>query len=199
MKPSLVLASASRSRQTMLRAAGVRFIVDPANVNENAVKETLEKRGADAAMVAEALAVKKAEEASNRHPDALVIGSDQMLFCEGGWFDKPLDRAAARDQLIALRGRAHTLTAAVTVMCGGRTLWRHIDEAELVMRAFSETFLDEYLDRVGADALISVGAYQVEGQGIQLFETIRGDIFTIMGMPLLPLLGFLRDEGVLVA
>ncbi len=193
---TLVLASSSRSRKTMLTAAGVTFIVDPANVDEGAVKKTLSIKQADAATVAETLAMMKAEEVSHRHPEALVIGSDQMLACDRRWFDKPVDRAGAKAQLLDLRGRKHELIAAVTVVRGNQPLWRHIDRASLVMRAFSEAFVDEYLDRVGDDALLSVGAYQVEGHGIQLFEAIEGDVFTIMGMPLLPLLGFLRSQGV---
>ena len=193
---TLVLASSSRSRQTMLTAAGVSFIADPASVDEGAVKKTLGAKQADAATVAETLAMMKADEVSRRHHEALVIGSDQMLACDGRWFDKPVDRAAAKAQLLDLRGRKHELIAAVTVVRGGQPLWHHVDRASLVMRAFSEAFVDEYLDRVGGDALLSVGAYQVEGRGIQLFEAIEGDVFTIMGMPLLPLLGFLRSQGV---
>ena len=193
---TLVLASSSRSRKTMLTAAGVSFIADPASVDEGAVKKTLSAKQANATTVAETLAMMKADEVSHRHPEALVIGSDQMLACGGRWFDKPVDRATAKAQLLDLRGRKHELIAAVTVVRGNRPLWRHLDRASLVMRAFSEAFVDEYLDRVGDDALLSVGAYQVEGQGIQLFEAIEGDVFTIMGMPLLPLLGFLRSQGV---
>lgn len=193
---TLVLASSSRSRKTMLTSAGISFIADPASVDEGAIKQMLGAKQADAATVAETLAAMKADEVSHRHPQALVIGSDQMLACDGRWFDKPADRAAAKAQLLELRGRRHELIAAVTVVRGNRPLWRHVDRASLTMRAFSEPFVDEYLDRVGDDALLSVGAYQVEGHGIQLFEAIEGDVFTIMGMPLLPLLGFLRSQGV---
>lgn len=193
---TLVLASSSRSRQTMLTAAGVVFIADPACVDEGAVKKTLSAERADASTVAQTLAAMKADEVSHRHPDALVIGSDQMLACDGRWFDKPVDRGAAKAQLLDLRGRRHELISAVTVVRGNQPLWNHVGRATLTMRAFSEAFVDEYLERVGGDALLSVGAYQVEGHGIQLFETIAGDVFTIMGMPLLPLLGFLRSQGV---
>lgn len=192
----IVLASSSRSRQTMLTSAGVAFIADPSSVDEGAVKRTLGAKQADAATVAETLAAMKAEEVSRRHPQSLVVGSDQMLACEGRWFDKPNDRQTAKNQLMELRGRTHELIAAVTVVRAGQPLWRHVDSAKLTMRAFSETFIDEYLDGIGDDALISVGAYQIEGRGIQLFESIAGDAFTIMGMPLLPLLTFLRDQGV---
>lgn len=193
---TLILASSSRSRKTMLTSAGISFIADPASVDEGEIKQTLGAKQADAVTVAETLAAMKADEVSRRHPESLVIGSDQMLACDGRWFDKPTDRAAAKAQLMELRGRRHELIAAVTVVRGTQTLWRHVDRASLVMRAFSEAFVDEYLDRVGDDALLSVGAYQVEGHGIQLFDTIEGDVFTIMGMPLLPLLGFPRSQGV---
>lgn len=195
MTQPIVLASASSARRAMLAAAGVAFSVEPAALDEDAIKAPLRSRGADAATVAEALALNKALTIAMRHPDALVIGSDQMLSCDGRWFDKPGDRAAAGAQLLALRGRSHELTAAVVVVSGSKPLWRHIDRAELVMRPFSEAFLDGYLDRVGNAACQSVGAYQIEGPGVQLFESIRGDVFTIMGMPLLPLLAFLRGCG----
>jgi septum formation protein len=190
---SLVLASASRSRQNMLRAAGVTFVADPADIDESAFKI----KGADPAAVAKSLAAAKAKAVSKRRPETLIIGSDQMLVCESRWFDKPTDRAGAKSQLMALAGRTHELIAAVTVVHGQKSVWSHTDRARLYMRAFSETFIDEYLDRIGGDAFLSVGAYQVEGLGIQLFEKIEGDIFTIMGMPLLPLLEYLRTEGVL--
>jgi septum formation protein len=194
MKISLpVLASASRSRQNMLRAAGVPFVIDPADIDESPFK--IKER--DASSVAESLAAAKAETVSIHHPDTLVIGSDQMLVCDGHWFDKPIDRPAAKAQLMALGGRSHELIAAVTVMLNGKSIWSYTDRARLLMRPFSDTFIDEYLDRIGADAFLSVGAYQVEGLGIQLFEKIEGDVFTIMGMPLLPLLEFLRVYGVL--
>lgn len=193
----LVLASASASRRAMLEAAGLAFAVDPAAVDEAAVKTRLKECCADAREVAEILARLKAEEVSRRHEGALVVGSDQMLVCAGRWFDKPESRAGARDQLLALKGRRHELIAAVTVVRNGEILWHHVERATLTMRAFSEGFLDSYLDRVGAGAFQSVGAYQIEGLGMQLFENIEGDSFTVMGMPLLPLLAFLRDIGAL--
>jgi septum formation protein len=195
MTTSLILASASAARKAMLTSAGLVFSAEPASVDEGAIKQVLMSQRADASAVAEGLALAKAEAISARHPDALVIGSDQMLSCDGRWFDKPADRAAAKAQLMALCGRRHELTSAVAVVSGGECLWHDVDRAELSMRPFSESFMDEYLDRVGADACQSVGAYQIEGLGIQLFDSIRGDVFTIMGMPLLPLLGFLRTRG----
>jgi septum formation protein len=183
----------------MLAAAGVSFSVDAGAIDEGAIKTSLRAGGADAEAVATALAVAKAEAVAASHPAALIIGSDQMLSCGGRWFDKPADRAQAKEQLLALRGRTHELIAAVVVVSNGERLWRHVARAELVMRPFSEGFVDGYLDRVGAAALQSVGAYQIEGLGVQLFEAIRGDLFTIMGMPLLPLLAFLRSRGAVAA
>jgi septum formation protein len=192
----IILASASAARKAMLTSAGVSLLTEPASIDEGAIKASLRSRGEDAAAVAEALATAKAEAIAGRHPDALVIGSDQMLSCGGCWFDKPPDRIAAKAQLLALRGRTHELTAAVVVVSGRERLWCHVERASLDMRPFSEAFVDGYLDRVGNAALQSVGAYQIEGPGVQLFDSIRGDVFTIMGMPLLPLLAFLRSRGV---
>lgn len=199
MTQPIILASASAARKAMLSSAGVPFSVEPAVIDEGAIKASLRSRGDDAAAVAELLATQKAEAIAGRHPDALVIGSDQMLSCDGRWFDKPSDRAAAKAQLLALRGRTHELTASVVAVSANKQLWRHVDRAQLVMRPFSDAFVDGYLDRVGNAAFQSVGAYQIEGLGVQLFESIRGDVFTIMGMPLLPLLAFLRDCGAVPA
>ncbi|HTI87891.1 MAG TPA: Maf family protein [Alphaproteobacteria bacterium] len=195
---SMVLASASASRQQMLRAAAVPFVIDPSSIDENRVKQSM-ATAATVGDIAARLASAKAEDVVVRHPGAFVIGSDQMLTCDGRCFDKPRSRTEARDQLLALRGRLHVLTAAVVVQCGNECLWKHIDEARLTMRPFSEVFLDGYLDRAGDAVLSSVGAYQIEGLGAQLFERIEGDVFTIMGMPLLPLLAFLRSQGVIPA
>jgi septum formation protein len=199
MTPPIILASASAARRAMLTAAGVPFTVAPASVDEEAIKESLRAGGADAAAVAVALALSKANATAEHHRHALVIGSDQMLSCDGRWFDKPVDRASAKEQLLALRGRSHELIAAAVVATDGERLWHHVERAKLVMRPFSERFVDEYLDRVGDVALQSVGAYQIEGLGVQLFEAIQGDLFTIMGMPLLPLLAFLRSRGAVPA
>ncbi|MGE5539767.1 MAG: Maf family protein [Gemmatimonas sp.] len=193
----VVLASTSAARQTMLRNAGIAFETDPSSVDEAEIKARLS--AASPAEVATALAIAKAEDVARRHPGAFVVGSDQILTCGGRSFDKPGSRAEARDQLLALRGRDHTLTSAAAVIGDGRPLWTHVDAAHLAMRAFSESFLDGYLDRAGPGVLSSVGVYQIEGLGAQLFERIQGDVFTIMGMPLLPLLRFLRQEGVIPA
>jgi septum formation protein len=197
MTAPIVLASASASRQRMLRAAAVDFTTDPSSIDESKVKGAM--TSATVAEIAIALARSKAEDVARRHPDALVIGSDQILACDGRLFDKPRDRAEAREHLLALRGREHVLTSGVAVVQGGRCIWTHDDDARLAMRAFSEAFLDGYLDRAGDAVLSSVGAYQIEGLGAQLFDSIQGDVFTIMGMPLIPLLGFLKSQGVIPA
>lgn len=197
MTRPLVLASASRSRSSMLRAAGIVFDTVPADIDEAAVKTALAAAGPEA--VAKALARSKALAVAAGRPHALVIGADQMLECDGRWFDKPVDRLSARRQLLALRGRSHRLISAVAVAFAGRILWEGCDNACLVMRDFSESFLDVYLDAAGSAVQNSVGAYQLEGLGAQLFETIDGDFFTILGLPLLPLLAFLRREGILTS
>jgi septum formation protein len=128
---------------------------------------------------------------------ALVIGADQMLDCAGEWFDKPADLAAARRQLLALRGREHRLLNSLVVAHGGARRWHFADHAVITVRPFSEAFLDDYLAVAGTDVLHSVGGYQLEGLGSQLFDTVEGDFFSILGLPLLPLLAFLREHGVL--
>ena len=146
-----------------------------------------------------ALAELKAQRVSQRHKDALVIGADQMLQCGGIWFDKPPDLDHARGHLNALRGRTHELLSAVCVVRDGEVLWRHLESAQLTMRPFSDAFIDEYLAAAGDAVCASVGAYQLEGRGAQLFSCIKGDYFTILGLPLLPLLGFLVNHGVVTA
>lgn len=195
--PALVLASASRSRAAVLAHAGVPFVQDAAAVDEDAVKARQRGEGASARQCALALAELKALAVSPRHPGALVLGCDQMLDCDGRWFDKPKDIAAARAQLADLRGRTHVLVNGMVLVRDGRAQWSHADAATLRMRAFSDAFLDGYLGTVGEAALHAVGAYQLEGRGAQLFERIDGDFFSILGLPLLPLLAVLREHGLL--
>jgi len=191
----IVLASGSSARQAMLAAAGVTVTIDRPRLDEGPVQRAMRRSQASAAAIAATLAGLKAAEISARHPGSLVIGADQTLECEGAGFDKPRDRAEARAQLLALRGRDHRLISAVALLRDGQPRWTHHAEARLRMRAFSETFLDAYLDQAGAAPLSSVGAYQLEGLGAQLFSAVEGDFFTILGLPLLPLLEILREEG----
>ncbi len=194
--PPLILASKSAARAALLRGAGVDFAVDAAALDEDAVKASLRADGASAEDVALALAEMKAARVSRAHPGALVIGADQLLDCEGVWFDKPADMAAARRDLRALRGRTHRQISAVCVVVEGATLWRRAEIARLAMRPFSDAFLNRYLAAAGEGICASVGAYRLEDLGAQLFSRIEGDYFTILGLPLLPLLDFLRDHGV---
>jgi len=197
--PELWLASASPTRAEMLRRAGVDAGIEAAMIDEDEVKSALRAERADAASVAETLAELKATRVARRHAGALVIGADQMLVCDDRWFDKPESRDGAREQLRALRGRRHELVAAVCVVRDGTRLWHHCDRASLWMRDFSDSFLALYLDAAGEDCTNTVGAYRLEGLGVQLFARIEGDHFTILGLPLLPLLDYLRNHGVVPA
>ncbi len=193
--PALVLASTSQGRRDVLAGAGLDFVALAPGVDEDSVKRALGP--IDAAALAIALAERKALAISARHPDALTIGGDQTLACEGRLFDKPATLAEARRHLLALRGRVHVLHSAICVARGGAILWRHVSDARLTMRPFGDAFLDRYVGTCGETLLTSVGAYRLEGPGSQLFDAIEGDYFTILGLPLLPLLAFLRDIGAL--
>jgi septum formation protein len=188
----LILASGSAARRAMLAAAGVKFSVMPADVDEAAMKSS-------ATVAPEALAldlaVAKARRIAGLAPDALVIGADQILVCAGARFDKPENMAAAASHLRLLRGTAHQLVTASCVVRDAQTLWSHVETPVLTMRDFSETFLENYLAAEGEAVRACVGAYRLEGPGMQLFERIEGDYFTILGLPLLALLGFLRETG----
>jgi len=193
----VVLASGSRTRAQLLQAVGLVVTIDPAGVDEDEVKVSMKADAASVSDIAQALADLKAARQSARHPGALVIGADQMLDCNGTWFDKPPNLHHARAQLAVLSGRTHHLHTAAAVARDGRLIWRHMTRPALTMRKLSESFLDDYVAREGDDLLGSVGAYRLEGRGAQLFTDIRGDYFSILGLPLLPLLDFLRTHGVL--
>jgi septum formation protein len=192
----IILASTSPTRIGLLNAAGIPFEAVPPGVDERAVEAPLVAGGAGAGEIAAALAAAKALAVSRRSPEACVIGADQTLSCDGRQWHKPKDRAEAREQLLALSGRTHELHAGLAGARGGTVVWRHLDTARLTMRALSPNFVDGYLAAIGEAALGTVGAYSVEGRGIQLFERIEGSHFTILGLTMLPLLAWLRAEGV---
>lgn len=195
--PPVVLASASRSRLALLQAAGVPCTVEPQDVDEPQIKAEMRERGATVEATSRALARAKAQAVSKLRSEVLVIGADQMLECDDEWFDKPPDRDGARENLLALKGRTHRLVTSVMVMRAGEEEWSITDQARLTMRDFSDDFLEWYLAKAGARAYASVGGYELEGLGAQLFESVEGDFFGILGLPLLPLLAFLRSERVL--
>jgi septum formation protein len=189
----LVLASKSDIRGKILAAAGLRFGIRPAQIDERAVES---KAGmVNAAAVAGILARAKADAVAAMMPGHLVLGADQTLALGPERFSKPADRAAAAQQLRRLRGKTHELHSALALVREGAVLFECTETARLTMRDFSDRFLDNYLDMTGNAAMNSVGAYQLEGIGIHLFERIVGDYFTILGLPLLPLLAFLRQNG----
>ena len=195
---TVILASASTARAGMLAAAGVPFEQRPAAVDEAEIKEALRADGVAPGDAALALAELKARRLASRTPSRLVLGADQILTCEGQWFDKPRDHAEARAQLAMLAGRRHELWTAAIVLRDDARLWHEIAQARLWLRPCSDAFLDAYLEAVGGLALGSVGAYQIEGLGAQLFARIDGDRFAILGLPLLGLLECLRIQGVLL-
>lgn len=192
---SVVLASASKVRSRILNDAGIRHRCDPAKIDEAALKTVLRNQAAGVETVAAALADAKAGEVSSRFPDAFVIGADQILECDGRWFDKPPDSEAAIVTLKALRGRRHRLISAVSVFRENECVWRHLETPSLTMRDFSDLFLARYIEDGVPGILESVGGYQLEGTGAQLFTSIEGNYFTILGLPLLALLDFLRKVG----
>lgn len=198
--PRLVLASGSLSRRRMLAEAGVGYDFRAADIDERSVSVPPGTEGDDFAIaIARQLAIAKALDVSRHFPNAIIIGSDQTLNAAGSnqLMHKPTSVAAAAEQLRTLRGRAHWLTSAVALVEGGEVVWQHHDRALMTMRDFSDEFLETYLSRVGENVCSSVGCYHIEGSGIQLFDKVEGDFFTILGMPLLPLLGELRRRKVI--
>ena len=195
-KPRLILASASRSRGQMLAAAGVEFTVIPSKVDEPELRRKLEADGRkrEPSELAGFLARAKAEDVSRENPGALVIGADQVLSLGSTIYGKPKDLDEARRHLNSFRGRLHELHSAVALAENGAIVWSDCRTASLTMRLFSRAFVDDYLARVGSEVCQSVGAYQLEGLGLQLFEAVEGDYFTILGLPLLPLLAQLRSR-----
>jgi septum formation protein len=191
----LILASKSVARRATLHAAGVPIELHSADLDERSLENAAPSQ--TPAAVAGHLAHAKASHVAKSFPGRLVLGADQTLALGDERFAKPADRAAARSQLRALSGRSHDLHSAIAFVQDGRVLFDYVGNARLTMRAFSERFLDLYLDAAGGAALASVGAYQIEGPGIQLFERVDGDYFTILGLPLMAVLDFLRRHGCL--
>ncbi len=181
----------------MLEQAGLRVEAIPARVDEEEIRSAMVAERASADAMADVLAERKAQYVSRHRPLDLVIGADQILECDGAVYGKPADRSTAKSQLLALRGRNHRLISCVCVVRAEERLWHHLDRATLTMRNFSEPFVDTYLDAIGETAFAGPGSYRLEELGSQLFARVTGDHFTILGLPLLPLLDYLRVQGVL--
>jgi septum formation protein len=192
---ALILASSSAIRRQMLSAAGVNFEVEPSNVDEDAIKARLDQAG----QIAANLAIAKAESVSAVRPDEWVIGSDSVVAVEGRIFGKPPDREEAAEHLRFFSGKEMNLTSAVALSRGGRLDWHHIDVARLEVRPLSDAFIADYLGAEWPEVGYTVGVFRLEARGVQLFSSIEGDHFTILGMPLIALLGALRDRGILLA
>lgn len=197
MAKPLILASASPFRKAMLEQAGVAVEVVPSGMDERAVEAPMAGSGASPADVATVLATVKAIAVSERNPGRLVLGCDQTLSVDGEVLHKPADMEETRRRLLQLSGRTHRLDSAAVLARNGSVVWSGVGTADLTMRKLSPAFVGQHLARVGPKALSSVGAYQIEGEGIQLFDRIEGDHFTIVGLPLLPLLAALRTQGVI--
>ena len=195
MNKPVVLASGSPFRRKMLEDAGILVEAIPADIDERAVESAIEGSGITPGELAVILAEAKAVDVSQRLPDRLVIGADQTLSLGDEVLHKPRDMEEARRRLLAMSGRVHQLNSGVVIARNGTVLWRHVSVARLTMRELDPAFVGRHLSRVGEKALSSVGAYQIEAEGIQLFEKIEGDHFTIVGLPLLPLLAELRKLG----
>jgi septum formation protein len=195
----LILASASVVRARLLASAGIAFDIVPARVDEDAVKESLLAQKTPFRGIADALAELKAVRVSGSHPGALVLGADQVLVFENTLVSKSAGIPEARALLRKLRGRKHELIGAAVLAKDGVALWRHVDSSTLTMRAFSDAFLEEYLAREGEAVLGSVGCYHLEAVGAQLFSSVTGDYFSILGLALIPLLAVLRDQGAIAS
>lgn len=194
--PPLILATASKIRAQLLEAAGLAFIVEPSGLDEGAMRQAVSgEKSLEPYDVAELLARAKAEAVSDVAKSAFVVGGDQVLAIQDRILAKPGSMEDARKQLLELSGKAHTLHTSVVVAKDGEAIWAHTEAATLVMRKLTPQFVGRYLAAAGEAVLSSVGAYQIESIGIQLFERIEGDYFSILGLPLLPLLDTLRREG----
>lgn len=193
----IILASQSKIRAELLCNAGLSVTCHPARIDEDAIRVALEAEGAHPRDQADALAEMKAQKVASRFPDAVVIGCDQVLDFKGKVFGKPADVDAARAQLLALSGQTHKLLSAVVLYEKGKPVWRHVGEVRLTMREISPAYLDAYLLRNGKSILDSVGGYKLESEGVRLFSRVDGDYFNVLGLPLLPLLGYLGQRGMI--
>jgi septum formation protein len=193
----VILASGSEIRAKLLCGAGVPFEVEVARIDEPAIIASLKAEQAKPHEIVDTLAEYKAQRIAAKHIDSLVIGCDQILVCDKKIYEKVTSIEAAREKLLALRGKPHQLMSSVVIFENGRPVWRHIGRAQLIMRDFSDAFLDDYIEKQGDGILSCVGCYKLEETGAQLFSHIQGDYFTILGIPLLEVLGFLRTRGVL--
>jgi septum formation protein len=197
MAETFILASSSPFRSKMLSDAGLAFNVEKAKTDERAVEESVAGSVLSPEEIASILAEAKASDVSAGNPGRLVVGCDQTLSLDEQVLHKPSDMEEARRRLLRLAGRTHRLSSAIVAVRDGEAIWRHVSTAQLTMRKLDPGFVGRHLARVGEKALSSVGAYQIEGEGIQLFERIEGDYFTIVGLPLLPFLAFLRERGLI--
>lgn len=195
----LVLASSSPIRRDLLTASGLRVDVRPARVDEDAIRRALEAEAARPNDIADTLAEMKARKVAERWPEAHVLGCDQVLELDGMVFAKPTSDEAAMDQLKTLRGKTHKLLSAAVLYHEARPIWRHVGEARLTMRNFSDDYLRDYVDRNWKSIRHSVGAYKLEEEGVRLFSAVVGDHFTVLGLPLIPLLGYLGDRGIIAS
>lgn len=195
----LVLASASPFRRMLLENAGIAFQAKAADIDERAIEGEVERQGSSPEEVALILAEAKARNVGEAFPDDIIIGSDQTMSLGARVYHKPRDMNEARDHLLSLSGRVHQLNSGIVLTRGHDILWKHVSSARMSVRALRPEFIDAHLVRVGKKVLSSVGAYQLEGEGIQLFDKIDGDYFTILGLPMLPLLAKLRDLRVIDA
>ena len=193
-RSNLVLASGSKARRDLLEQAGLEFAVRPAHIDETSIIRDLEKK-ISAADIALELAQRKATAISRDDPLALVIGADQILCCGGKLYQKAVTPEGAKTDLRLLRGQQHQLVSAVCVVREAKVLWSFVDTANLLMKKFDDDFIDRYVKAAGNAILSTVGGYELEGRGPWLFEKIEGDYFTILGLPLIPLLSFLQGEG----